>query len=61
MSAAYTSSNKIGTEFGVASARVSIAIGDGGPCITIRSEYITSSRSSAFLVHNGSLSPIDHC
>lgn len=61
--AAYTSSNKIGADFGVAVDRVSITISSANiPCIAIRSEYITSSRSSAFLVgHDGSLAPTAHC
>jgi hypothetical protein len=63
LDAAYTSSNKIGAEFGVASDRVSVTIsGANVPCIAIRSEYITSSRSSAFLVgHDGSLTATAHC
>jgi hypothetical protein len=58
---AYTSSNKIGAEFGVAGDRVSVTIDDGVPCVAIRSAYLTSSRSSAFLVHDGSLTPTAHC
>jgi hypothetical protein len=57
---AYTSSNKIGAEFGVAVDRVSITIVGGVTCIAIRSEYLTSTRSSAFLVHDGSLTPTAH-
>ena len=61
--AAYSSSNKIGAALGVASDRVSITIsGDNVPCIAIRSEYLTSSRSSAFLVgHDGALTATAHC
>jgi hypothetical protein len=58
---AFTSSNKIADEFGVAGDRVSVTIGGGVPCIAIRSEFITSSRSSAFVVQDGSLTPTDHC
>jgi hypothetical protein len=63
LDAAYASSNKIGAAFGVANDRVSITIvGDNVPCIAIRSEYLTSSRSSAFLVgHDGALTPTAHC
>ena len=63
LDAAYTSSNKIGDAFGVSSQRVSIIIpNDKIPCIAIRSEYFTSSRSSAFLVgHDGVLTATAHC
>ena len=62
--AAYTPSNKIGAAFGVASDRVSITIsGDNVvTCIAIRSEYLTSSRSSSFLVgHDGALTATARC
>lgn len=62
--AAYTPSNKIGAAFGVASDRVSITIsGDNVvTCIAIRSEYLTSSRSSAFLVGlDGALTATADC
>ena len=63
MDSAYTSSNKIGTAFGVASDRVAItASADNVPCLTVRSDYLSSSRSSAFLVgDDGALKAIDHC
>lgn len=63
LDAAYTSSNKIGAAFGVASDRVAITIsGDNVPCLTIRSEYLTSSRSSAFLVDiDGTLASTARC
>ena len=61
--AAYTSSDKIGAAFGVASDRVAITISaDNVPCLAIRSEYLTSSRSSAFLVgDDGALTATAHC
>jgi hypothetical protein len=63
LDAAFTSSNKVGDAFGVASDRVTITIsGDNVPCIAVRSEYLTSSRSLAFLVGpDGALTPTAHC
>ncbi len=58
---AYGHSDKVSADFGVASDRVAISVDAGETCITVLSEYITSSRTSAFVVRNGSLSPTGSC
>lgn len=58
---AYGHSDKVSGAFGVASDRVAITVDGGEACIAVRSEYITSSRTSAFVDRNGSLIPTEQC
>ena len=58
---AYGHSDKVSGAFGVASDRVAITVDAGEACIAVRSEYITSSKTSAFVVRNGSVTPTEQC
>ena len=58
---AYGHSDKVSGAFGVASDRVAVTVDAGEACVAVRSEYITSSRTSAFVVRNGSLTPTEQC
>jgi hypothetical protein len=58
---AYGHSDKVSAAFGVAGDRIAMSIDAGETCIAVRSDYFTSSRTSAFVVRDGSLTPTEHC
>ena len=58
---AYGHSDKVSGAFGVVSDRVAITVDAGEVCIAVRREYISSSRTSSFVVRNESLIPTDQC
>jgi hypothetical protein len=55
LDSAYGKSDVVSRKLGVAGDRVAITVRGGVTCIVVRSEYLTSTRVSSFVVHGGTL------
>jgi hypothetical protein len=61
LGSAYLKSDLVSRELGVSGDRVEITVGGGVTCIVVRTESLTSTRVSSFLMQGGTLSAPTQC